>query len=85
GEMSSWYVLNAIGLYTYSPADPEYIITVPKFQNIEFSLDDTSFRIKRIGEGEEITQITYGGKTIDGYFITHEQLKQGNELVISTK
>ena len=29
GEMSSWYVLNAIGLYTYSPADPEYIVTVP--------------------------------------------------------
>lgn len=22
GEMSSWYVFNAIGLYTYSPADP---------------------------------------------------------------
>ena len=25
GEMSSWYVWNAMGLYTYSPADPEYI------------------------------------------------------------
>ena len=23
GEMTSWYVLNAIGIYTYSPADPE--------------------------------------------------------------
>lgn len=85
GEMSSWYVLNAIGLYTYSPADPEYIITVPKFQNTEFNLGDQSFSIKRIGEGEEITQITYGGKTIDGYFITHEQLQQGKELVINTK
>ena len=29
GEMSSWYVLNAIGLYTYSPADPEYIVSFP--------------------------------------------------------
>ncbi len=28
GEMSSWYVFNAIGLYTYSPADAEYIVTV---------------------------------------------------------
>ncbi|MCW3789848.1 glycoside hydrolase domain-containing protein, partial [Plebeiibacterium sediminum] len=85
GEMSSWYVLNAIGLYTYSPADPEYIITVPKFENTEFNLRDQSFRIKRIGEGEEITRITYGCKTIDGYFITHEQLQQGKELVINTK
>ena len=29
GEMSSWYVFNAIGLYPYSPADEDYIVTVP--------------------------------------------------------
>jgi predicted alpha-1,2-mannosidase len=31
GEMSSWYVFNAIGLYPYSPADPNYIVSVPLF------------------------------------------------------
>ena len=29
GEMSSWFVFNALGLYPFSPADPEYIISVP--------------------------------------------------------
>ena len=36
GEMSSWYVFNAIGLYTYSPADAEYIVTVPLFDKVTF-------------------------------------------------
>src|SRR5882757_7344284 len=31
GEMSSWYVFNAIGLYPFSPADDNFIISVPIF------------------------------------------------------
>ena len=85
GEMSSWYVLNAIGLYTYSPADPQYIVTVPLFDKVVFNLDGKNFTIKRKGTGEKITDISYGGKKIDGYFITHQQLKEGKELVVSTK
>ena len=46
GEMSAWYVFNAIGLYTFSPADPEYIVTVPLFDEVKFRLGDgKSFRI----------------------------------------
>ena len=39
GRDVSWYVLNAIGLYTYSPADPEYIVTVPLFDKVTFNLN----------------------------------------------
>ena len=86
GEMSSWYVFNAIGLYTYSPADPEYIITVPLFDEVEFTLGDgTKFTIKKNGNGQKITGITYGGKKVKGWFISHDWLKQGKELVINTK
>ncbi|MBQ7269225.1 MAG: GH92 family glycosyl hydrolase [Bacteroidales bacterium] len=35
GEMSAWYVLAAIGLYTWSPADPEYLVTRPLFDEVE--------------------------------------------------
>jgi putative alpha-1,2-mannosidase len=38
GEMSGWYVFNAIGIYTYSPADPEYIDSVPLFDKVTFYL-----------------------------------------------
>ncbi|WP_165040763.1 GH92 family glycosyl hydrolase [Dysgonomonas sp. ZJ709] len=85
GEMSAWYVFNAIGLYTFSPADAEYIISVPLFDKIVFTLDkDTKFTILKEGTGKKITNITYGGEKLDGYFITHDQLKQGKDLVITT-
>lgn len=38
GEMSSWYVFNAMGLYTYSPVNPKYIVSVPIFEKISFKL-----------------------------------------------
>lgn len=85
GEMSSWYVFNAIGIYTYSPADPSYIISVPLFDKIEFTFGDgTQFSISKRNSGKKITDITYGGKKVDGYFISHSDLKKGKELVITT-
>lgn len=84
GEMSAWYVFNAIGLYTYSPADPRYIISAPLFESVKFTLDDhTAFTVTRQGRGKKITGITYGGEALDGWFISHKKLKEGKELVIS--
>src|SRR3546814_2823931 len=66
GEMSSWYVFNAIGLYTYSPADPEYIVTVPLFDKVEFTMGDGNrFTITKKGTGQQIKDINYGGRKID--------------------
>jgi predicted alpha-1,2-mannosidase len=85
GEMTSWYVFNAIGLYTYSPADPEYIISVPLFDKVVFDLGDTNFTIVKENTGKKIKEITYGGEKVDGYFISHDELKKGKELVIKTE
>jgi predicted alpha-1,2-mannosidase len=85
GEMSSWYVFNAIGLYTYSPADPEYIVTVPLFDKVEFNLWNKKFSIIKKNSGRKITDISYDGKKLDGYFIKDCDLKQGKILVITTK
>ena len=84
GEMSSWYVFNAIGLYTYSPADPEYIVTVPLFDKVAVSLGDGShWSIRREGTGRRITGITCGGNPVGGWFVSHDALGKG-ELVIAT-
>jgi predicted alpha-1,2-mannosidase len=87
GEMSSWYVFNAIGLYTYSPADPEYLVTVPIFDKVQFTFGDgeSTFTIRKEGTGEKIKDITYDGKNVDGWFISHDLLKEGKELLISTE
>ena len=86
GEMSAWYVFNAMGIYTYSPADPEYIVSVPLFDKVHFTLDpQTTFTITRQGTGRKIKDITYDGQKVDGWFISHDLLRQGKELVITTE
>lgn len=86
GEMSSWYVLNAIGIYTYSPADPQYIVTVPLFDRVHFTLGNgQTFDIVREGQGERIKGITIGGKPLKGWFVKHEDLAKGKELRIKVE
>ena len=86
GEMSAWYVWNAIGLYTYSPADAEYIVTVPLFNRIRFAYPDGQvLTIRRKGNGRRISSITIGGRRVKGWFVKDSLLRQGKELVISTQ
>ena len=86
GEMSSWYVFNAIGLYPYSPADPNYIVSVPLFQKTTFQLNEgKTLTILKKNSGNRITGITYDGKKIEGYFVNHNDLETGKKLVISTE
>ena len=85
GSLSAWYVMNAMGLYSFSPADPEYLVTVPVFDKVEFTMGDATFTITRKGEGRKLAGITYDGKPVEGYFISHEDLQKGKELVITTK
>ncbi|HOI49664.1 MAG TPA: GH92 family glycosyl hydrolase [Prolixibacteraceae bacterium] len=84
GEMSSWYVFNAIGIYPYSPADPAYLVSVPLFDKVKFELDGKKFTIQKKNSEKKIVSITYDGKKRDGYFIPHRELTRGKKLVITT-
>jgi predicted alpha-1,2-mannosidase len=84
GEMSSWYVFNAIGLYPYSPADPNYIVAVPIFDKVTMQLNQKTLTIVRQGTGCTIDEINYGGNKLNGYFISHSELAEGKKLVIQT-
>ena len=59
GEMSSWYVFNAIGIYPFSPADDDYIISVPIFEKVDFNLGENNFTIIKKNSGKKISNITY--------------------------
>lgn len=86
GEMSSWYVFNAMGFYPFSPADPKYIISVPLFNKVSIKLENKKvYTIIKKNSGNKINSLIYAGKTIDGYFITDKDLKQGKQLVITTR
>jgi len=86
GEMSSWYVFNAMGFYPYSPADPNYIISVPLFDKVNIKLSNgKAFTILKKDAGRKITGITYDGQKLDGYFLPHDGLMTGKKLVITTQ
>lgn len=86
GEMSSWYVLNAIGLYTYSPADARYLVSVPLFPQVTLTTGDgRTATIVRQGDGEAITQIRCGNRVLKGWFVDHDQLFSTGRLTIITQ
>ena len=85
GEMSAWYVFNAIGIYPFSPADPNYIVSVPLFDKVEFNLGEKSFTIVKKNAGRKISNISYDHKKVDGYFIPHHELTKGKTLEITTR
>ena len=75
GEMSSWYVFAAMGFYPYSPADPEYLLSVPIFDSIRWKLEDGKhFTISKKGAGRRLKSISLSGKPHSGYFVPHHAL-----------
>ncbi len=86
GEMSAWYVFAAMGIYPYSPANAEYIVSVPLFNSVKLDLGKQSeFTITKNNAGRKITGLTIDGTRVEGYFVSHDQLKNGKELIILTE
>ncbi len=85
GEMSSWYVFSSLGLYPFSAVDPEYIVTVPIFDEVNWRLNNGKvLSIKKVGKGRKMTAITVNNVNNKGYFVPHELFKSGGEIDIRT-
>lgn len=86
GSLTGWYVFNAMGIFPYSPADPEYIVSVPIFDKIEMQLGgDKTFTIVKKGHGKNIDKIAIGGAPLKGWFVHYDNMRKGKELDIYTK
>jgi len=86
GEMSAWYVLSAVGLYTFSATDPEYLVTVPLFDEVKWKTSTGKMlTITNPGKGRKLISITVNGKKIKGYMVPHELFKNGGTIEIGTK
>lgn len=86
GEMSSWFVWTALGLYPLSPADPEYIVTVPIFDKVEWTMPSGKKLVISNPNGKrDLKSIKVNGLDIKGYFVPHSLFKNGGSIEISTK
>lgn len=86
GEMSSWYVFSALGLYPFSPADDAYIVTVPLFEEVRWKLDNgRELVISKPEKGRAMRAILVDGKNLKGYFVSHDLFRNGGEVKIMTE
>ncbi len=85
GEMSSWYVCAASGLYPLSPADPEYLVSVPIFDRVKWNLNNgNGLRIENPNGGRKLKNILVNGKQHKGYFVPHGLFTNGGNIEIET-
>tara|TARA_R110002050_G_scaffold261165_4_gene401146 strand:- start:7590 stop:9788 length:2199 start_codon:yes stop_codon:yes gene_type:complete len=86
GEMSSWYVFSALGLYPLSTADNEYITTIPIFDDIKWELNNgKELIIKKEGDSRKFKSVEINGEIVDGYFVPYSIFEKGGTIVIETK
>ncbi len=86
GSLTGWYVFNAMGIYPYSPTDPEYIISVPIFERVEMQLGNgKTFTINKKGSGKNIDKLSIGDNLLNGWLVQYDDMLKGKNLDIYTK
>ncbi|HEX2532324.1 MAG TPA: GH92 family glycosyl hydrolase [Chitinophagaceae bacterium] len=86
GEMSSWYVLSALGLYPYAAVEDRYLVTVPLFERVTWTQPNGKvLTLVRRGKSRHLQGIRANGKTVEGYFVPHSLFQQGGTIEIQTR
>lgn len=84
GQMSSWYVMTALGLYQIAPGNPYYELTRPICRKAIIKLTNgKELKIKTKNNSKEnvyIDSIYFNNTPINDLFITYETLLEGGTL-----
>ena len=81
GQMSAWYVWNAMGLYPVAPASGEVIVGTPRFDAVHVSPNGRpDFHITRSGSGPFVQEINIQGESRDAAFLSVDELIAGGAL-----
>jgi predicted alpha-1,2-mannosidase len=87
GEMSCWYLLNALGFYPLCPGHPTYVLGSPLFPEVTLSLPEgRELTIRGEGNGKEnvyVREVRWNGRPHTPLWISHHQLAQGGELTFA--
>lgn len=87
GQMSAWYLLNAMGFYQVCPGDPTYSIGRPLFDKVTLRLGNgKTFTIIARGNSPEckyVQRMTLNGKRLRTPFFSHEAIAGGGTLELT--
>ncbi len=85
GQMSSWYILSALGFYQVEPGSGRYWFGSPLFDKAVVDVEGGEFTIianNNSGENRYIQSITLNGEAYTKDYIGHKDIAAGGELVI---
>ena len=86
GTTSTWYVFSALGFYPLAGTD-KYWVGSPNVDSAEITLSNgNTLKITANNQSDKniyVSSVTLNGKAADGFYITHEQLMNGGELVFN--
>ncbi len=87
GQMSAWFVLNAMGFYQVCPGKAVYSIGRPLFDEVAIHLNNgKDFKVvahHNSRANKYIQEIKLNGKKLDKPFFTHQELVGGNTLELT--
>ena len=79
GQMSSWYVLSALGLYPLNPTDSRYYLSEPLFDKATLHLENgKTFTIEKRKDSKAKTLLN--DKPLNRGYITYEEIIAGGRL-----
>lgn len=84
GQMSSWYVLSALGMYQIAPGNPYYEIGRPLMDEAVFQLENK----KRLhilvrnnsAAAKYVQSVKLNGAVLNRNYLSHEEIMAGGEL-----
>jgi predicted alpha-1,2-mannosidase len=86
GQMSAWYILNAMGFYSFCPGSPEYSIGRPVFDRVTLNLPNgKTFVIEARNNSRNnkfIQSAELNGKALNKPWFNHADIMQGGKLTL---
>ena len=83
GTMSAWAVFSMLGFYPDCPGEPCYTLTTPVFDRAEIETAGGTLVIEAArgsADANRIRRMTLGGRPLNRYRITHDELLGGGKL-----
>ncbi len=86
GQMSAWYILNAMGFYQLTPGNPVYTIGRPIFEKVEIPLENgktfTIITENNSPENKYVQEAYLNKEKLNDLFFSHMDIKSGSTLKI---
>lgn len=87
GQMSAWYILNAMGFYSFCPGDPTYSLGRPMFDEVSIQVGEgKTFTVraqKNSAKHLYIQSARLNGQELKSPFFSHADLMQGGTLELT--